>query len=499
MYTTYAMTLATRKWTDGSRTQLVEQVESWRQKQFPPDRLPGNVRLRSRNSPDDEVYRLAIETSDPSFKKSIVITIAPNNGRLAFDVRIHNEPGRDPIVPRRRYELPPRPVIDLICAVANMIEVYDAERRVTSTVRRLSTSLDGEALAADVLSAPARRLPIIVESTIDKTSESSITNLLAVDLVGVSHVVHVTSKEAIAGFNQAYGSTVLDQNYVSILWPKPESPTIIATSQPTREQIADPILAAAALQPTIAVQPQPRPLNQPRPASSPSNDVSMTTQLAMLRHEIEEHRLHIEQLDDELERTEVDRDEFAELLEEEQIRVEELTTEISLLRGRLSAVILQSVDLEAELERAKPERVLRRVLDAVNRARTECVNLEFARSAFETADRLQGPNPRDVLHDLKALDAAVAAWRLDAFPSAGLTSYLRDTSGLDFVARIGEDTTNRHGAWYTIVHNGEPLNIGAHLRAGKNRTLNRIYMHVDSDAKRIVIGKIVAHGPDSTS
>jgi len=171
----------------------------------------------------------------------------------------------------------------------------------------------------------------------------------------------------------------------------------------------------------------------------------------MLRHEIEEHRLHIEQLDEELERTENDRDEFSELLEEEQIRVEELTTEISLLRGRLSAVILQAVDLEAELERAKPERVLRRVLDAVNRARTECTNLEFARSAFETADRLQGPNPRDVLHDLKALDSAVAAWRSDTFPSAGLTSYLRDTSGLDFVARIGEDTLNRHGAQTVMV------------------------------------------------
>jgi septal ring factor EnvC (AmiA/AmiB activator) len=98
----------------------------------------------------------------------------------------------------------------------------------------------------------------------------------------------------------------------------------------------------------------------------------------MLKHEVEERRAHIEQLDEELERTEIERDEISEMLEEEQIKVEELSTEISLLRGRLSAVILQAVDLEAELERAKPERVLRRVLDAVNRARTECANLEFA-------------------------------------------------------------------------------------------------------------------------
>ena len=501
MYTTYAMTLATKKWTEGTRAQLIERVESWRQQQFPADKLPGNVRIRTRHSSDDEVYRLAVETTDvaSSFKKTTILTVAPNNGRLVFDVRVHNEPGRDSIVPRKRAELPPRAVIELTCTIANMIEVYDAERRVAPSVRTLATSLDGEALAADVLSAPTRRLPIIVESTIGKSPESTLTGALAIDLVGIAHVVHVTSTDAIAGFNQFFGSVVLDRNYVSILWPKPEHPSTIATSQPSREQLVDPILAAAALQPPLAVQPLPRAMNQSRPTSPQATDTSTATQLAMLRHEIEEHRLHIEQLDEELEQTENDRDEFSELLEEEQIRVEELTTEISLLRGRLSAVILQAVDLEAELERAKPERVLRRVLDAVNRARTECANLEFARSAFETADRLQGPNPRDVLHDLKALDSAVAAWRSDTFPSAGLTSYLRDTSGLDFVARIGEDTINRHGSWYTITHNGESLHIGAHLRAGKNRTLNRIYLHVDSNRKRIVVGKIVAHGPDSTS
>ncbi|NBS28538.1 MAG: hypothetical protein EBS70_06655, partial [Actinobacteria bacterium] len=148
MYTTYAMTLATKKWTEGTRTQ---------------------------------------------FKKTTILTVAPNNGRLAFDIRVHNEPGRDSIVPRKRAELPPRAVIELACAIANMIEVYDAERRVAPSVRTLATSLDGEALAADVLSAPTRRLPIIVESTIGKSPESTLTGALAIDLIGIAHVVHVTS------------------------------------------------------------------------------------------------------------------------------------------------------------------------------------------------------------------------------------------------------------------------------------------------------------------
>lgn len=505
MYTTYAATLSTKKWSEDTRVQLADYVDQWKDATYPNDRLPGNVRLRNRRAPDDEVYRLIVETTLPqsATTRTLVITLTPHNGRLVFDVRIHVTPGRDSIVPRRRAELAPEPVLDLVAEVAQRLEVYDAERRVARQARLVGSQIEGQALAADVVNAPTRRLPIVVETVIGKSHDTTLTGPLVRDLIGIAHVVHITDESAIGAFNDFYGSIVLNRNYITILWPHPEEPFTLTTIQPTRDQIIAPILHAAALQPAIPVQPPPRqaiPARQPTNSLQPStNDASQHTQIAMLRHEVEERRAHIEQLDEELERTEIERDEIAEMLEEEQIRVEELSTEISLLRGRLSAVILQAVDLEAELERAKPERVLRRVLDAVNRARTECTHLEFARAAFETADHLHGPNPRDILHDLKALDAAVAAWRSDAFPSAGLTSYLRDTSGLDYVARVGEDTIHRHGAWYTVTHNGESLHIGPHLRAGKNRTLNRIYLHVDTQKRRIVVGKIVAHGPDSTS
>ena len=143
--------------------------------------------------------------------------------------------------------------------------------------------------------------------------------------------------------------------------------------------------------------------------------------------------------------------------------------------------------------------MLRTVLDAVNRARSECRHLEFLPTAFTTANDLQGPNPRQVLQDLKALDNAVANWRRDVFPIAGLQSYLRDSAGLDFAPRISEDTHHRHGEWYSAMHKNQQIHIGAHLRRGKNRTLVRIYMHVDTAEKSIVIAKIVRHGPDSTS
>jgi len=347
----------------------------------------------------------------------------------------------------------------------------------------------------------------LVETTVDKSVQSSHTGLLLEDLVGIAHIAHITSIDAVDSFNAYCNGKVLDKNYVTILWPHPAQPMTFHTVTPNREQIENPILEAAALQPDIPTQAPPR-FSTSRPAQSvlptPTPVVAQATTdltpvVEQLKRTVNEHQLHIEQLDDALEEVEAERDEFAELLEEKEVEAEELSTEVALLRGRLAELTVLTVDLDAELARARPDRVLRTVLDAVNRARSECKHLEFLPTAFTTANELQGPNPRQVLQDLKALDNAVANWRRDVFPIAGLQSYLRDSAGLDFAPRISEDTHHRHGEWYSALHKNKQIHIGAHLRRGKNRTLIRIYMHVDTAEKSIVIAKIVRHGPDSTS
>ncbi len=394
-----------------------------------------------------------------------------------------------------------------IAELSKLLEVYDAERRISPTIRKVTTAIEGEALAADFIHALARRLPILVETTVDKSVQSSHTGLLLEDLVGIAHIAHITSIDAVDSFNAYCNGKVLDKNYVTILWPHPAQPMTFHTVTPNREQIENPILEAAALQPDIPTQAPPR-FSTSRPAQSvlptPTPVVAQATTdltpvVEQLKRTVNEHQLHIEQLDDALEEVEAERDEFAELLEEKEVEAEELSTEVALLRGRLAELTVLTVDLDAELARARPDRVLRTVLDAVNRARSECKHLEFLPSAFTTANELQGPNPRQVLQDLKALDNAVANWRRDVFPIAGLQSYLRDSAGLDFAPRISEDTHHRHGEWYSALHKNKQIHIGAHLRRGKNRTLIRIYMHVDTAEKSIVIAKIVRHGPDSTS
>jgi hypothetical protein len=169
------------------------------------------------------------------------------------------------------------------------------------------------------------------------------------------------------------------------------------------------------------------------------------------------------------------------------------------LRENLDAITLQKLDLEAELDRKAPGAIPRTVLDAVHKAFKECTNLIFLDSAFKTADVLQGPNPERVLNDLRKLDKVVQAWRANAFSSAGLGSYMRDEYNLDYAANISEDTAQKYAGYYTVVYDGKPVLLGAHLRRGKNQSLIRIYMHIDSANKKIVIGKVDRHGPDRTS
>ena len=509
MFTTYAMTLPTKKWTEETRERAIGVISQWHQQWFPADRLPVNIRVRIRHSQDDEVFRLEVQNTHPQTGSThlIIATLTPYKGQLVFDLRVKFAPGKDSIIPHRRAELPPKPVRVLVAEMAKLLEVYDAERRISPTIRQVTTAIEGEALAADFIHALARRLPILVETTVDKSVQSSHTGLLLEDLVGIAHIAHITSIDAVDSFNAYCNGKVLDKNYVTILWPHPAQPMTFHTVTPNREQIENPILEAAALQPDIPTQAPPR-FSTSRPAQSvlptPTPVVAQATTdltpvVEQLKRTVNEHQLHIEQLDDALEEVEAERDEFAELLEEKEVEAEELSTEVALLRGRLAELTVLTVDLDAELARARPDRVLRTVLDAVNRARSECKHLEFLPTAFTTANELQGPNPRQVLQDLKALDNAVANWRRDVFPIAGLQSYLRDSAGLDFAPRISEDTHHRHGEWYSALHKNKQIHIGAHLRRGKNRTLIRIYMHVDAAEKSIVIAKIVRHGPDSTS
>ena len=496
MQCTFAVTLSTKKWTNETKTNCAETITGWIGKNFPADRLPANIRVRVRPLGDDDVFRAEVMNTQPSGVDSILITLAALSGQLVFDLRERFVPASNSVVPRRKAALPPRPVLGLAAEMARMLEVYDAERRVDGKVRQVTTELDGQALAADFRDAPARRLPIIAEFVKGRDPNTTITGSLAADLVGIAVVAHLHDEKAIDAFNEYCASPVLSMNYITVLWPRGVQPFTLHTSQPSKEQILGPILDAATTQPEPVVQligrPTPR-VVEPAPRTivvTPSSP--NTEELDQLRHQIDEQRLHIDLLDQELEEAELERDELAET-------VEARDQEVSLLRSTLADLAIELHDLDTELARVAPERSMRNVLDAVMRAKKECRNLTFAHSALETADKLQGPMPRKVFSILKALDIAVGEWRADRFPLAGLRSYLRDELGLDYVAGISENAEQKFGADYTITHNGKTVVLGPHVRHGRGRTLLRIYLHVDEATKSMLVGKVTRHLEDSTT
>lgn len=487
MQCTYAATLTTKRWTDETRVACVGEVTDWLKRHFPADRLPANIRIRVRANGDDEVHRVEIIDSRPNGPtNSILVTIAPHRGQLVVEVRMRHLPTAGGIIPPRPAQLPPKAVTELLTHFATRLEAYDAERRISGEVFVARTELDGQALAADFRDALARRLPIVAECTIDKSPDNTITGSLARELVGIARVAHIATEDALRGFNEYCGAKVLDRNFITTLWPRPENPVTIHTSQPSRDQILQPLLAAAAAQPELPIQGAPLP---PRPATVPASAPDTVSQL---EQRITEQREHIDQLDEELEEVELERDELAETLEARD-------DEIAMLRSSLKEAAIQVTTLDMELAQVAPDRVMRSVLDALNRARKDCHNLVFARDAFTTANELQGPPPRTVFSILRKLDAAVARWRADQFPAAGLRSFLRDELGLDYVPAISENAAQKYAADYTITHAGKTVMLGPHIRHGRNRTLLRIYLHVDNDTRTILVGKVTRHLRDDTT
>jgi hypothetical protein len=508
MITTYAMNLPTKKWTEDTRQSSIDVIQDWLQRHFAADRMPANVRVRVRHSPEDEVFRVEISETfkQTGALRSTTITVAPHRGQLVFGIRVRQLPGKDAVVPRRNVEAPPKPLLQLGVEMSRLLEVYDAERRVAPAVRIVNTSDEGQALGADSLDALSRRLPIIVEYTFGKTVESSLTGALAHDLIGIAHIAHVTSPNALQAFNAYCDSTMLSEQYITIVWPVPVQATILTTSQPKREQIAAMIFDASSMQPELPLQAPPRASlsrqSPPTAIAEPQVGADIATlkkTIDILQQQIEEHRFHIDQLDELLAESDEQNDALIDDIEEFESEIDTMRADNVRLRENLDAITLQKLDLEAELDRKAPGAIPRTVLDAVHKAFKECTNLIFLDSAFKTADVLQGPNPERVLNDLRKLDKVVQAWRANAFSSAGLGSYMRDEYNLDYAANISEDTAQKYAGYYTVVYDGKPVLLGAHLRRGKNQSLIRIYMHIDSANKKIVIGKVDRHGPDRTS
>jgi len=510
MYTSYAVRLTAKRWTEQTRERCMERIDEWLERTHPPGLRPANVHVRERS--DDSILRLVVEeqfTDRPSSRRTTV-TLLPFEGSLAFEARVEHHLRRWSVLPTETPPSPDHALVDLVAAMTSMLESYDAGLRVTSTPHERRGTVDGQGLAA-LYEAPARTLPIVVECTSGKSPSAFLTSSLADELAGVAHVVHVADADCVAGLNDFAGAALVRAGVLTVLWPRPAAPTPCTERLESIGTIRAAIYAAAARIPALPVpnvDRAVRPRIEHRTAPAPMGE----SELAGLHERVARQREHIDLLDEELAQADENLEQLRSMQEElfDDLDAQSQTVE----DHERTIAILKEQNLQLQQQRDSAIRVIvdgedavtppvaqriRTVADAIREAERLCPNLTFLPSAHETASALHGPNPQLLLKDLRKLNQVVGAWRQDKISHAGLHSYCRDVVRLDYVANISENTAQKHAAWYSTQWQGRPVLLAAHLRRGRGQYTVRVYMHVDTDSRTIVIGKVVRHGPDSTT
>ncbi|MBU6202342.1 MAG: hypothetical protein KJS90_10175 [Acidobacteria bacterium] len=533
MTTTYSVILAASSWNDEVRDGVVGLVDGWSEQLAPGGRLPANASLRTLrpvgSGDRDPVYR--IQYSETFAREGIgrttVVTVLPVRGALTLEARVVESALRSLVEPLRSRPALPRPeLLELVARAADTMTTYDAERRVGAAPQRVAGFVDGQALAALAL-APSRRLPIIVDVVTGRATGSERSAGVARALVGLAHVAHLADDDAIRGFNDLWGSALVTTAYPLILWPGSHAPKELSANARGSDFVA-PVLAAATFVPPLVVPPPPReprpepapqtrsapapsvptptaalpaPGTAPRPDEDDSRVVAAELQRTVdhLRARHDEDRQHIDILDEILEQVESERDELFDRVSERDEDIERKDLEIDQLRKKVDLLISRNVEYEIYRESQPASIVVASVADAIAIAARRCTNLGFAKEAFETAEDLEGPDPKMLLFDLVRLNGVVADWRAHKVSFRGLESWAKGTAGLDYVPSIGESTAQKHADYYLATWHGEFVPLRAHLRRGRGTRLIRVYLYVDDATKSIVVGKVDRHGPDRTT
>ncbi len=145
------------------------------------------------------------------------------------------------------------------------------------------------------------------------------------------------------------------------------------------------------------------------------------------------------------------------------------------------------------------------MLDAVERAASECEHLVFTAAARTSAADSPYRRPQDVLDTLRRLEELAA---LHADPSGFGRSLAQAATDLGLTWRqdVSDLARSRTPHEYTVTHDGRRLDLGPHVALGSGSGagfIARIYLHVadgsGSVPRAIYVGHVGRHLPDTTT
>ena len=491
MITTYALSLTTRDCGNTERLALIDLVSDWLVDNYPIDSYAPGTTVRTRESTDDPVFRLTITESAPgsTHVETLTISVVLLGDILTFDVRIVSTPSASRVVPYTPPLLPPR-VAHLVRSALRTVPSEDANKYITDAATIVDSELGGQEVAAFIL-APGRRLPAIVEIVDYERRTQPLIAVGAGPLVGLAHIFRITNSEALKGFLELAGYSLVGPGCIIVQWAGNSEPDItrrreLPSAYEPREhhRIVRLIIDTAA-----------RSVAAPRVPPPPRRDFEFADvpirELPDEDIENEEQAVHIEQLEaaiNELEAALADAD---RLLSEQR-------TQLERKGGQLDELILRNVSLETQSGTTAQVKAVPSMTEALRLARLHCPFLVFHERAIESGEGLEGPEPVSVLQDLVRLNEVARAWMSGEITGTSIKLACRQM-GLDFVSAISVTARQKFEEDYLIDWRGHTVRAEAHLRRGKKAHLVRVHIYFDNETQQVVVAYIGRHLRDKGS
>jgi hypothetical protein len=311
-------------------------------------------------------------------------------------------------------------------------------------------------------------------------------------LVGLVHVVQLTTAEALRGFVSLTGYTLVGPGCVVINWAGNTEPEIVhrrelpsASEARERSRLLQLIIDTAARSIAAPRVPAP-PRREDDLVEVPSREAQGTQETAQ-----EDQAIHIEQLESTI-------DELEAALADADRRLAEQRAQLEQKGGQLDELILRNVSLEMQAGNTANTRAVASMTEALRLAQEHCPFLVFHERAIESGEGLEGPEPVSVLQDLVRLNEVARAWMSGEITGTSIKLACRQM-GLDFVSDISATARQKYEEDYLIQWRGKIVRAEAHLRRGKKSHLVRIHLYFDNETQQVVVAYIGRHLRDKGS
>ena len=493
MMTTYALSLSALDCTENQRIALVDLVSDWLYEHYPLDSYAPGTTVRTREGADDPLFRVTITESAPgsTHVETLTISVVLLHDQLTFDVRIVSTPRTAKVVPYTPPLLPVR-VAKLVSQALKLVPVEDANKFVTDSPTIAASEIQGQEIAAFLL-APSRRLPVVIEIVDYERGTPPLISMAVGPLVGLVHMVQITTLEALNGFLSIAGYSLINPGCIIVQWAGNSEPEIVHRREmaPNSENYERNRLVRLIIDTAARSIAAPRVPPPPRREDDLFESHARETVNSEESEYSEEQAIHIEQL-------EATVDELLAAMADADRRIAEQRQQLEQKGGQLDELILRNVSLEMQAGHTPTVRAVASMKEALRLAQEHCPFLVFHDRAIESGEELEGPDPMSVLQDLVRLNEVARAWMSGEITATSITLACRHM-GLDFVPAISATARQKYEEDYRIDWRGSSVLAEAHLKRGKKAHLVRIHVYFDDETQQVVVAYIGRHLRDKRS